>query len=77
MSMSREHEEAVTLDLKESLERAAVDVWMPAYYNSPDKLPPYLWERLRLKLQAIFRRATGEEYAILIVDNNDPAQKAS
>lgn len=30
-------------------------------------LPPAQWEPLRLKLQGMYRRATGEEFATLIV----------
>lgn len=32
------------------------------------RLPPYLWEDLRLKLQRIYRQATGEEFAVLSID---------
>ena len=32
-------------------------------------LPPRLWERLRLQLQAEYRRATGEPQAVLVVES--------
>ena len=32
-----------------------------------DRLPPRLWEELRLALQERYRDATGEEYAVLTV----------
>jgi hypothetical protein len=32
-----------------------------------DRLPPRLWEALRLRLQGIYRRATGEEFAVVII----------
>lgn len=33
-----------------------------------DFLPPHLWEALRLRLQAHWREATGEEHAILKIE---------
>ena len=33
-----------------------------------DRLPPRLWEALRLELQRRYRNATGEEFAVLIVE---------
>lgn len=33
-----------------------------------DRLPPHLWEQLRLELQRRYRNATGEEFAVLIVE---------
>ena len=33
-----------------------------------DRLPPHLWEPLRLELQRRYRNATGEEFAVLAVE---------
>lgn len=33
-----------------------------------DRLPPHLWERLRVELQRRYRNATGEEFATLVVE---------
>lgn len=42
----------------------------PGRSGSPtDRLPPRLWEPLRIELQNIYRRATGEEFAVLKVEN--------
>lgn len=55
--------------LRESLDRAMVDVAVsPVWHEKMDRLPPRLWEDLRVKLQGIYRRATGEEFAVLRVD---------
>lgn len=35
-------------------------------------LPPRLWERLRQQLQAEYRRATGEQHAVLVVTDGEP-----
>lgn len=40
---------------------------------SKGHLPPQLWEDLRLRLQDIYRRATGEEFATLIIEDNEHA----
>lgn len=32
-----------------------------------ERLPPRLWEALRLKMQARYRKATGEEFAVVII----------
>lgn len=31
-------------------------------------LPPHLWERLRQRLQSLYRQATGEPHAVLSVE---------
>ena len=36
----------------------------------PERLPPELWEPLRLELQKIYRRATGETFATITVEND-------
>lgn len=35
-------------------------------------LPPRLWERLRQQLQIEYRRARGEQHAVLVVELGDP-----
>lgn len=35
-----------------------------------ERLPPHLWEALRLELQRRYRNATGEEFAVLDVSNS-------
>lgn len=35
-----------------------------------DRLPPRLWEALRLELQDRYRLATGEEFAVLIIEGD-------
>lgn len=41
--------------------------------GSRDRLKPELWEALRLELQRRYRRATGEEFAVLTITNNPEA----
>ena len=41
-----------------------------------EPLEPRLLEKLRLKLQAEYRYATGEEHAVLIVEHNPPQPAA-
>lgn len=35
-----------------------------------DRLPPRMWEALRLEMQARYRRATGEEFAVIVIHND-------
>lgn len=42
---------------------------MPAWHHM-ERLEPRLWEALRLELQRRYRRATGEEFAVLTIVNN-------
>lgn len=39
-----------------------------------DRLPPHLWEALRLELQRRYRNATGEEFAVLVADHSPSPQ---
>lgn len=42
----------------------------PAYLHDGQRLEPAQWEALRVEMQKRYRRATGEEFAVLTVDNN-------
>lgn len=42
-----------------------------------DRLPPRLWEALRLELQRRYRNATGEEFAVLAVESHRGEQQAA
>lgn len=35
-----------------------------------DRLPPRLWEALRIELQSRYRDATGEEFAVLKIEGD-------
>ena len=37
--------------------------------NPPRRLEPHLWEALRVEMQRRWREATGEEHAILTVED--------
>jgi hypothetical protein len=56
------------------------DAWVSMAYNyhlhpQVNRLPPRLWEALRLRLQGTYREATGEEHATLIVYVEERADK--
>ena len=38
-----------------------------------ERLPPRLWEDMRLELQRLYRKATGEEFAVLVVESTTSA----
>lgn len=42
----------------------------PTYLSGNERLEPRLWDALRLELQKRYRKATGEEFAVLIIDHN-------
>lgn len=44
-----------------------------AWQQSGDRLEPRLWDALRQEMQKRYRRATGEEFAVLTVVNNPEA----
>lgn len=52
--------------LKSELEDIQVNLAMRGLLNG--YLPPERWEDLRQRLQVIYRRATGEQFAILSVE---------
>ena len=62
----------MTWDECQALADAAAVQMAARPYHSWDKqrLEPHLWEALRIELQARYRRATGEEFATLIVQEN-------
>jgi hypothetical protein len=43
-------------------------------FASGEFLEPELWEALRLEMQRRYRRATGEELAVLTIVNNPEAK---
>jgi hypothetical protein len=56
------------------MDSATVNVaMMPPAMRPPNlkdmKLEPRLWEELRLRLQQIYRDATGENQAVLTIEN--------
>jgi len=60
---------ACSTDLQEKLENVTISLARrpKIFHDGADvqPLPPRLWEKLRLELQAEFRRATGEPQAVL------------
>ena len=54
-------------DLQSVLEKCQLS--MAARGQLDGHLPPHLWERFRQRLQAIYRTATGEQMAVLSIDN--------
>lgn len=42
-----------------------------------DRLPPRLWDALRVELQRRYRNATGEEFAVLAVESSQGRQQAA
>lgn len=36
------------------------------------RIHPRLWEALRIEMQDRYRRATGEEFAIVVIENGGP-----
>lgn len=61
----------MTIDLQKMNDDLSIATTIkPSRSGSPaDYLPPRLWEPLRIELQRIYRRATGEEFAVLKVEN--------
>ena len=59
--------------LSKRFDEAAIGLASRGQFNR--HLEPRLWEDLRLRLQAIYRKATGEDMAVLTVDHN-PAKAA-
>jgi hypothetical protein len=56
--------------LQKQFDRAAVMCAIDPYHlRPPAELDPKYWEPLRIKLQEIWRRSTGEQHAILHVEN--------
>lgn len=53
-------------DLKNQLQDMQVSLAMRGLLNG--YLPPDRWEDLRQRLQGIYRRATGEQLAVLFVE---------
>lgn len=41
-------------------------------FESGKRLEPLLWEDLRLEMQRRYRRATGEEFAVVVIQNGEP-----
>jgi hypothetical protein len=41
----------------------------PHHFRPPAELAPKYWEPLRIRLQEIYRRATGETQATITVEN--------
>ncbi len=71
--MARDYRDLGDDWLKPSLESAAVfnaaePFWRMTHGDST--LDPRLWEALRLELQRRYRIATGEEHAILLVEES-------
>lgn len=66
----------VDLKRRESLDRAMVGL-AASDMPQPEKLPPRLWEALRQKLQAFYRRATGETNAVLLLASDHQAALAA
>ncbi|WP_312414152.1 hypothetical protein [Shinella sp.] len=49
-----------------------IQVSMASRGQLDEFLPPHLWENLRQRLQRIYRKATGEEMSVLIVEEPTP-----
>lgn len=61
----------MTLDELRSMgDDASVSIAAGPAWRQTGRLEPRLWEALRLELQDRYRRATGEEFAVLTVVNN-------
>lgn len=62
--------------LRPIYENAAVSLAASGKYRSnrrpDDRLPPHLWEALRVEMQRRWREATGEEHAILKIKDPTP-----
>lgn len=54
-------------DLKAELEEIMVSLAAKGKNTAP--LPPHLWEPLRIRLQNLYRHATGETKATVHVEN--------
>ena len=72
MEHAKQHADRMTRDyLRRSLDDAHVGMaahGKNALTGGPvDRLPPRLWEQLRVELQRRYRNATGEEFATLVV----------
>lgn len=61
---------AILSDYADIIKGAQVGCAMRGQMDDGEYLDPALWEDLRLRLQAIYRRATGEPTAVLSVDHN-------
>lgn len=55
-------------DLGKISDDISVSMAMRGLLNEGEYLPPRLWNDLRLRLQNIYREATGEEHATIYVD---------
>lgn len=53
--------------LAEIRDKAAIDLAISGIFPAHERVPPRLWEELRIRLQRIYRRATGEPDAILTI----------
>jgi hypothetical protein len=65
------------IDLLRQVEEAAVSLAADAYFRhtphrSRELLPPHLWEALRIEMQQRWREATGEQHAILRIEDPTP-----
>ena len=60
----------MTFDLKERLNESLVSMASRGQLPNDGRLPPALWEDLRQRLQRIYRKATGENMAVLSVEHN-------
>lgn len=63
-------------DIQRRLDGIAVSLAMRGHLDEGAYLKPALWEELRTQLQAIYRRATGENLAVLSVENSPAIEEA-
>lgn len=54
-------------DLREQLRDVRISLAIKGRMDG--YLPPEDWEEVRRRLQAVYRRATGEQHAVLSVEN--------
>jgi len=53
--------------VRETLDDILVSLASKGKNDAP--LPPHLWEPLRIRLQKIYRNATGEAHSVVSVEN--------
>lgn len=64
----------MTLDeLRAIVDDASVSIAAGPAWRQTGRLEPRLWEDLRAEMQQRYRRATGEEFAVLTIVNNPEA----
>jgi len=64
------------LNLTQMSNDLELDIWMKGGYNCltreyEQRLKPELWEEFRIRLQRLYRQATGEEFAVIKIVNGE------